>query len=114
MKPITARVLLLDQPNFLSGFFMVLLFILVLLTIFGICYLYITSKSKERLALIEKGMDPNLARSDFLTRAIIISGGFALGLIAGDLLPGKYGYGPLTGFIFAGISLIVYNYFKKR
>jgi len=114
MKTITCGILLFEQPNFFGGFFIVLLFILILLTIFGICYLYITSKSKERLALIERGMDPNLARSDFLTRAAVISGGFALGLIGGDLLPGKYGYGPLTGFILAAVSLVVYNYYKKK
>ena len=49
------------QNQFVGSFFIVLLIILVLLTIFGIAWLYITSRTKERLALIEKGMDPNLA-----------------------------------------------------
>jgi hypothetical protein len=51
--------------SFMGSFVFFLLIILILLTIFGIFYLYISSKNKERLALIEKGMDPNLANSDF-------------------------------------------------
>lgn len=104
--------LLIEQPDFLNGFFIVLLFVLVLLTIFGICYLYISSKSRERLALIEKGMDPNLARSDFLTQVGIIGGGFAIGLIAGDKVSG--GYGPLIGIIIAAVSIVTYNIIKRN
>lgn len=88
-------------------YFIVLLFVLVLLTIFGIAYFYIASKSKERLALIEKGMDPNLAKSDFWTQMGIIGGGAAFGLIAGDKVPG--GYGPLVAIFVAGAGLVVYN-----
>ncbi len=94
-----------------SPFFFVLLVVLVLLTIFGMVYLYITSKTKERLALIEKGMDPNLAKSDFWVQVGIIGGGAALGLIAGDIMPGKYG--PLVAIIFAGAGLVVYNMMRK-
>jgi len=80
--------------------------------VFGIAYLYITSKTKERLALIEKGMDPNLARSDFWLQVGIIAGGAAFGLIAGDLMPGKYG--PLVAIFFAGAGLVLYNIIKKN
>ncbi|TKK66405.1 hypothetical protein FC093_17690 [Ilyomonas limi] len=95
----------------LSSAFFLLLIVLILLTIFGIMYLYITSKSKERLALIEKGMDPNLANSDFWVQIGIIGGGAAFGLIAGDKIPG--GYGPLVAIFFAGAGLIVYNIIAK-
>ena len=88
------------------------LIVLVLLTIFGIMYLYITAKSKERLALIEKGMDPNLANSDFWVQVGIIAGGAALGLMVGDKIPG--GYGPLVAIFFAGGGLIVYNIIVKN
>ncbi len=90
----------------------VLLVVLVLLTLFGIVYIYITSKSKERLALIEKGMDPNLARSDFWVQTGIIGSGAALGLIVGDKIPG--GYGPLIAIILAGAGLVIYNILKRR
>jgi len=96
----------------LSSVFFLLLIVLILLTIFGIMYLYTTSKSKERLALIEKGMDPNLAKSDFWVQIGIIGGGAALGLMVGDKIPG--GYGPLVAILFAGAGLIVYNIIVKN
>jgi hypothetical protein len=95
-----------------STVFFLLLLVLVLLTIFGIMYIYITSKSKERLVLIEKGMDPNLAKSDFWVQTGIIAGGAALGLMAGDKIPG--GYGPLVAILFAGVGLVVYNMVTKN
>jgi len=95
--------------------FVVLLVVLVLVTIFGIAYVSITSKTKIRLALIEKGMDPNLARSDFWIQVGVIAAGFCLGLIIGDLLPYKLGtYGPLLGFVFAGAGLVAYNIIKNK
>jgi hypothetical protein len=90
----------------------VLLFVLVLLTFAGIIYLYITAKNKERLALINKGMDPNLARSDFWLQAGIIGAGIAAGLIFGDVIHTTYG--PLFAFLFAGGGLVLYNIYRKR
>lgn len=112
MKTNLLAIFLIETPNVLSSFFMVLLFILVLLTIAAIFYFYIASKTKERLALIEKGMDPNLARGDFLTQVAIIGGGFAFGVIAGDKIPG--GYGPLIGIILAAVAVVTYNIIKRR
>lgn len=91
-----------------------LVIVLIPLTVFGIFYFHITAKSKERLALIEKGMDPNLARSPFLTQAAIIAGCFSIGLITGDYLPTKYGYGPLIGILFASAGLIFFNLTRKN
>ena len=102
------------KTDFLSPLLFVLLIVLVLLTVFGIFYLYVTSISKERMALIEKGMNPNLAKSDFWIQIGIIGAGAAFGLIAGDFLPTKFGYGPLIAIMFAGIGLIVYNIYRKR
>ena len=99
------------NTQIISPTFFVLLIVLVLLTIFGIVYLYVTSRTKERLALIAKGMDPNLAKSDFWVQVGIISGGAALGLIAGDIMPGKYG--PLVAILFAGAGLVIYNIIRK-
>jgi hypothetical protein len=90
----------------------VLLFVLVLLTVGGIFYLYITAKNKERMALIEKGMDPNLARSDFWLQVGIIGAGIAAGLIFGDVIHTTYG--PLFAFLFAGSCLVGYNIYRKR
>jgi hypothetical protein len=101
------------QNNFLSPILFVLIIVLILLSIVAIFYLYITAKNKERLALIEKGMDPNLARSDFWIQVGIIGGGIGAGLIVGDYLPTKFGYGPLVGIIFAGLGLMIYNIMRK-
>ncbi|HUQ96875.1 MAG TPA: DUF6249 domain-containing protein [Chitinophagaceae bacterium] len=100
------------QPNFLSPLLFILVLVLILLSIVAIFYLYITAKNRERLALIEKGMNPNLSRSDFLTQVGVIGGGIGLGLIVGDLLPHST-YGPLFAIIFAGAGLVLYNYLKR-
>lgn len=96
----------------MGSFVFFLLIILILLTIFGIFYLYISSKNKERLALIEKGMDPNLANSDFWLQAGIIGGGSALGLIIAGIISSTYG--PLIAILFAGAGLVIYNIFRKN
>lgn len=98
--------------SFLGSFFFILLIVLALLTIFGIVYIYISSKSKERLALIEKGMDPNLASSDFWLQVGIIGGGAALGLITAGIFNSSYG--PLVAIFFAGTGLVVYNIMRKN
>jgi hypothetical protein len=100
------------ENSFIGSFFFILLIILVLLTIFGIVYIYVTSKSKERLALIEKGMDPNLANSDFWLQVGIIGGGAALGLITDGIL--NTGYGPLMAIFFSGAGLVIYNVIRKN
>jgi hypothetical protein len=102
------------KTGFVNPMLIVLLVVLVLLTLFGIIYLYISTKSKERLALIEKGMDPNLAKSHFLTQLAIIGIGFSTGLIVGDYLPTKFGYGPLVGILFAGIGLVLFNMDRRK
>jgi hypothetical protein len=99
------------QNQTVSSFFFALLMILVLLTIFGVMYLFISLKNKERLALIEKGMDPNLAKSDFGMQAGIIATGSAMGLIVANILPGSYG--PLVAIMFAGVGLTTYNLLRK-
>jgi predicted MFS family arabinose efflux permease len=98
--------------SFMGSFFFVLLIVLVLLTVFGVVYIYITARNKERLALIEKGMDPNLASSDFWVQIGIIGGGTALGLIADDSL--STGYGPLFAILVAGAGLVIYNVLRKN
>ena len=99
------------QNNFLSPVLFVLVIVLVLLSIVTIFYLYITAKNRERLALIEKGMNPNLARSDFWPNVGIIGGGIGAGLIFGDLVSSKFG--PLFAILFAGAGLIIYNVTRK-
>ncbi len=100
------------QNNLLSPFLFILIIVLVLLSIVAIFYLSITAKSRERLALIEKGMNPNLARSDFWIQVGIIGGGSAAGLLFDGLLPHS-SYGPLFAIVFAGAGLVIYNIIHK-
>lgn len=100
------------QSNFFPPLLLVLMFVLVLLSIVAVFYLYITAKNRERLALIEKGMDPNLSRSDFWPQVGIIGGGIGAGLIAGDLMP-RSTYGPLLAILFAGAGLVIYNIIRR-
>lgn len=99
------------MQSFLTPLLFVLIFVLVLLSIVAIFYLYITAKNRERLALIEKGMNPNLSRSDFWPQVGIIGGGIGAGLIAGDLL--SVNYGPLLAILFAGAGLVIYNITRR-
>ena len=46
------------ENSFLESTLFIFLIVLVLITIFGIFYLYFTTRNKERMALIEKGMNP--------------------------------------------------------
>ena len=98
------------QNNF-SPFIIVLVIALVLLSIVAIFYLYISAKNRERLALIEKGMNPNLSRSDFWPQVGIIGGGAGLGLMVGDWIPN--GYGPLLAILFAGAGLVIFNVIRR-
>jgi hypothetical protein len=100
------------QNNSFPLLLIILVAVLVLMSIVAIFYLYITARNRERLALIEKGMDPNLSRSDFWSQVGIIGGGIALGLIVGDLIP-RSTYGPLLAILFAGAGLVVYNVMKR-
>jgi hypothetical protein len=100
------------QSSFLSPLLFILVIVFILLSIVAIFYLYISAKNRERLALIERGMNPNLARSDFWPQVGIIAGGSAAGLIIGDLLPHST-YGPLVAIVFAGAGLVIYNVMRK-
>ncbi len=95
------------EYNF-SPLLFISLFVLVLLSIVAIFYLYITARNRERLALIDKGMDPNLARGDFWAKMGIIGGGAGLGLMGGGLLDTEYG--PLLAILLAGTGT---QHFKR-
>ncbi|OGX89990.1 DUF6249 domain-containing protein [Hymenobacter coccineus] len=94
----------------------------VTLSGFGIAYYYLTTRSRERLALIEKG----LAISSFaqptsylplLLLLGVLSMGIAVGIVAGaglTTLVGSQSYVyPVTIFFFAGLSLVVAYHLLK-
>ena len=84
--------------------------------VFGIAYLYFTSRSKERLALIEKNIDASLFfgdkrnKKDLFTFWTLRIGslllGFGIGLLIGNMLQdayGRYEYIAPPIFIFSGL-----------
>jgi len=98
--------------------------IVLFLVIFGILYLYFSSRNKERLALIEKGADatifygPRTERSGkWILKVGILAIGVALGVLVGAALEaaGMEDDVAYTAsiFLFAGIALVV-AYFLAR
>lgn len=97
------------------------LFILAVLffgTIFGIFYLYFTSRTRERLALIERGMDPNTfkpRRANLKYGLVIFS--VVFGMTLGDFIgrePFGYPIGVPLGIMLGGLSLIVYYFISNK
>jgi hypothetical protein len=98
--------------------------IVLFLVIFGILYLYFSSRNKERLALIEKGADatifygPRTERSGkWILKVGVLAIGVALGVLVGAALEAAgleddVAY-TASIFLFAGIALVV-AYFLAR
>lgn len=93
--------------------------------VFGVWYIFVTTRNKERLALIEKGADPAL----FKTKSDVFSGyrtfklglfliGIALGILAGYFLSEggmeeESAYFSMI-FLFGGLGLVVSFLLQKR
>jgi ABC-type Mn2+/Zn2+ transport system permease subunit len=93
--------------------------------VFGMFYLYIVSRNKERMALIEKGADAKIFFGErqastgkwILTLGIFIIG-IALGILCGNLLDSagmreEIAY-PGAIFLFAGIGLVAAYFIGRR
>lgn len=100
------------------------LFISIGLVVFGICYYYFTTRYKERIAIIEKGLPPDHFKENtnylpFILLLGIVSIGIGLGIITGAVLQSflvatlKGFILPCCIFIFTGISLLI-SYFILR
>ncbi|MFT3912381.1 MAG: hypothetical protein QM737_23340 [Ferruginibacter sp.] len=88
----------------------------------------IEARSKERLALIDKGMDPSLADVNMKRISRIpynallwglLLGGFSLGLFVGYIIVKMFGgnmgfIAHAMGMLFGGIGLIVYYLIRKK
>lgn len=94
-------------------------------SVFGITYLYLTTRNRERMALIEKGLGAdifNKKNSNILAKISLKLGmfimGIGLGVLAGHLLNNaglddEVAY-PSAICFFAGGALILYYVFISR
>lgn len=97
--------------------------------VFGIAYLYFTTRHKERLALIEKGVDagiffsPKTQRTAPLWKILnlnlaLIMMGIGLGIIIGSVLENTTVLGddayPAAIFLMGGLGLLIGFYQSKN
>ncbi|QNF32906.1 hypothetical protein HUW51_09235 [Adhaeribacter swui] len=99
------------MQNLFGPVLIVIVAILFFGTIFGICYLYFTSRTRERLALVERGLDPNFfrPRRTALKYGMLIFS-VVLGMTIGDMIPFRYAIGVPLGVMLGGLSLILYYF----
>lgn len=105
-------------------------FIALFATVFGIMYMFYTTRNKERLALIEKGADASLFNtgkdskgfnswSKFTLKVGMLFMGIALGIIIGAVLSqaGVLYEGanyPSMIFFFGGLSLVLFYVIERE
>jgi len=92
--------------------------------VFGIFYVFITARNKERMAMIEKGADASMfvTKRKYVAMTLKIGMllvGVALGILMGSLideystLPSEVGYFSMI-FLFGGIALIANSILEKK
>ncbi len=99
---------------------------IVFATIFGIVYVFLTTRNKERMALIEKGADASLFNTNrkynwknFVLSSGMLLVGISLGIMVGSMLTKSMqlekgvAY-PMSIFFFAGLSLIIYFFVARK
>ena len=86
--------------------------------VFGLWYIFVTARNKERLSLIEKGADPQLFKSKaepnsgtWILKMGLFLIGIAIGIVAGYFLE-QAGMNNVAAyfsmiFLFGGIGLVV-------
>jgi len=106
-----------------------LAFIALFAAVFGILYVHLTTRNKERLALIEKGADASLFKTGkegisfnwnkFTLKTGMLFMGVAVGIIVGALLSlysimnEGANYTSMI-FFFGGLSLVLFYVIDKR
>ena len=106
-------------------------FIAFFATVFGLYYVHITTRNKERMALIDKGADASLFNtgkegqtslfnwSKLTLKIGMLFMGVALGIIAGAILesmqvmPDGPGYVSMV-FLFGGLSLVLFYLVDRK
>jgi hypothetical protein len=108
----------------------VIVFIALFAAVFGIVYLYYTTRHKERLALIEKGADASLFNtgkdskstlnwSKFTLKVGMLAIGIAAGILIAALLASanfidEDALYPSMIFFFGGLSLVLFYVIDRK
>jgi len=95
----------------------VLIPISVFAAIFGIFYVYISARNKERMAMIEKGADAStfVTKRNYFAMTLklgMLLVGIAIGILM-TTLPEAVGYFSMI-FLFGGIALVVNALMEKK
>lgn len=101
-------------------------FLIIGLLIFGITYIYLFTRNKERMALIEKGASATLfntgkknGRSTWVLKLGLFLLGIAIGILVGAILDAKtvlaeeVSYFSMI-FLFGGLSLVGYYIIERK
>jgi hypothetical protein len=106
-------------------------FIAFFAMVFGIMYLFYTTRNRERMALIEKGADASLFNTGktqlsgfnwgkFALKIGMLLIGIGLGIIAGAILDSVEAFpDPVAGyfsmiFIFGGLALVIFYLIDRK
>ncbi|KAA2244441.1 hypothetical protein F0L74_00185 [Chitinophaga agrisoli] len=101
------------------------LLIAVALVVFGISYYYFTTRHRERMTLLEKGLAPDYFKGtgsylSFVLILGVVSIGISLGILTGSILQSvtirviRESAFPASIFLFLGISLLVSYYLLSQ
>jgi len=99
----------------------IIILISFFLTIFGVVYIVYSTRHKERMAMIENGIDadfmkPSKKKGNLLKNSIVTIGA-SIGMFVGYILEDFGGMDEIIYFIstalFSGISLFIYYFINK-
>jgi len=104
----------------------VLIPLIVFGTIFGVFFVYLSTRNKERLALIDKGADASMFNTgkkynwkNFTLSAGMFLIGIGLGIMVGAVLESVTNIEEgvaytFSIFFFAGLALVIYYFLAKK
>ena len=94
----------------------------VFATIFGVLYTFLMTRNKERLAMIEKGADPNIfaqRRTRIGIKVGLLAMGIATGILLGQMITHLTSMDEEPAvmsmiFLWAGAGLVLEHYLAKK